>query len=234
MPSIPASVSSGAEATAYESTYPVRASDARTIVRRPRASRSPSTTTRRLSGPFDYLLPERRWRSARSCACRSGTRGSTASWSELAPTTEVAAERLVAPTCGARRLDPGRPRRPGAVDGGRVLLDAGARAQPRDAAARARPKTAVLGRGRPNGGRPRSTTTSARCSSACRARPAAIWPRCGGWRSAAWCAIAERVERRAPRTNPSPDVARRADRRAARRRWRRSRRRRARRGCCTA
>ena len=39
----------------------------------------PLTTTRRLSGPFDYRVEDGESRSARSCASRSGTRSSTGS-----------------------------------------------------------------------------------------------------------------------------------------------------------
>ena len=87
----------------------------------------PLTTTRRLTGPFDYRA---RGRGGRPwCGSRSGARSSTASSSGWPRPAEVPDERLVAPTGvrdGQRAARPGRAR---AVDGRRVLLDARPRAR---------------------------------------------------------------------------------------------------------
>ena len=80
--------------------------------------------------------------SSRSSRSRSGTRSSTASSSGSPRRTDVPDEKLVAPTAVRGGLDPARPRRPRAVDGGGVLLDARAGARARHAAARARRRRA--------------------------------------------------------------------------------------------
>ena len=103
----------------------------------------PLTTTRRLSGPFDYLLPADPVGVGSIVRIPFGRQALDGVVVELADATEVPDEKLVTPTGGARRVGAGRAGGAGAVDGARVLLDAGARAVARAAAARARAHAAV-------------------------------------------------------------------------------------------
>ena len=120
----------------------------------------------------------------------------------------------------ARGLDPARPRRPRAVDGRGVLLDARAGARAGHAAAR-QGQDDVLG-GADRRRRARATTTSARCWSACPGPRAAIWRRCGGSRSAGWWR-SPRAWRGARRARTRPRTGSSSPRPPRRRRWRRSR-----------
>ena len=92
----------------------------------------------------------------------------------LAETTDVPDEKLVAPTSVRAGHAPARPRRPRAVDGRGVLLDARAGARARHAAARAgRRRACGPSRRAPTGS---SRTSSARCWSGCPGRPATTSP----------------------------------------------------------
>ena len=161
----------------------------------------PLTTTRRLSGPFDYRV-EGRWRSARSCACRSATRSSTGS-SSASPTRRRSRTRSWSTSPSrARGLDPARPRRPRAVDGRGVLLDARAGAGARHAAARE--------------GQDGFWAEPTGADGRAQRQPGALLARLPGpagddlaalrrLEKRGLVAITERGARRAPRTNPAPD-----------------------------
>ena len=191
----------------------------------------PLTTTRRLSGPFDYRVegPVEVGSLVRMPFGHQKLDGVVVGVAETSrgPGREARRRHV-----GARGLDPARPRRPRAVDGRGVLLDARAGARAGLAAAgQGQDARSGPSRRAPTGG---STTTR-------RALLARLPGPAGGDLAAlrrlekrGLVAISERVARRAPRTNPAPDRARRAQRRAGGRRWRRSRPHRARRTCCTA
>ena len=143
----------------------------------------PLTTTRRLSGPFDYRV-EGPSRSARSCACRSGTRSSTgSSWaSRRRPRSPD--EKLVDVTSVRGDSIP------------RDLVDLAlwmaeeycstpARALALVSPPPGKAKTAFWAEA--TGARARVNENQARAAGAAARRPrAAIWPRCAGSRSAGW------------------------------------------------
>ena len=165
----------------------------------------PLTTTRRLSGPFDYKADGRRWSRARSCASRSATRQLDgvvvgADRGDGRPRGEAAGAHV-----GPRRHGPARPGGPGALDRRGVLLHAGARARDRHAAARARRRRTSRRSRRAR--RASSPTSSASCSARLPGPAGKDLPRCGASRRAAWSTISERSERRTPRTNAVEDRA---------------------------
>ena len=110
----------------------------------------PLTTTRRLAGPFDYALPSEPVEVGSVVRVPFGRQKLDGVVVGLAETTDVPPEKLVTPTGGAGGQRAARARRAGAVDGGRVLLDAGAGALARAPAAGAAADRAV---GRADGAR---------------------------------------------------------------------------------
>ena len=192
----------------------------------------------------------RAWRSAPCSSCRSAAGGSSASWSTWRRESAIAPERLAAPL---QALEPGVPAelvRLAPLDRRRVLLDAGARAEPRAAAGRrgAPARAGAHGAGgrarpRPRASRARrrrraSGRASARRSRRC-APPArrSRRPTCRGGHATAAAAGRARgliaLERRAPAAGAPPRGGRvagprpgaDADRRPGGRARRRSRRR---------
>ena len=145
----------------------------------------PLTTTRRLSGPFDYLLPDAPVAVGTVVRVPFGHQALDGVVVGRRGDERGAGGQARRADRGAARQRPGRPRRAGAVDRGRVLLHARAGALARAAAARPRAGPA-LGRAHVRGPRRAAADrpTSGRCSSGCRAPRAAIWRRCGGSRRA--------------------------------------------------
>ena len=167
----------------------------------------PLTTTRRLSGPV--RLPRRRTpvagRLDRPDPVRAPeARRASSSGSPRRPTCPD--EKLVALTSVRDGLDPARPGRPRAVDGRGVLLDAGAGAGARLAAARQGEdwrsgRSATGAEGRVN------DAQRALLAPAARARRAATCAALRRLEKRGLVTITQRVDRRAPRTNPAADRA---------------------------
>ena len=95
----------------------------------------PLTTTRRLSGPFDYALPAEPLEVGSVVRVPFGHQRLDGVVVGLADASELPPERLVAPSAVREDSRAARPRRARAVDGRRVLLDARARALARAPAA---------------------------------------------------------------------------------------------------